>query len=415
MEYKLTFEDGSDGYLEHFGVKGMHWGVWNDETRARRLGLRSQRKGSSGVVKSKESKEDFYTKCLNAGYSKKQAMEMANGREVLKKVAIGTAVVAGVAAAGVIGYHIASQYGTRTIKAGKIIQTVHDASQAVEDRVKGPFYATYTKADNAIYGSKMFGHFKDSSVISQVAAKQDIKIASEGKAREVFSQMVKDNPRIKYKQFYTPDGREVPALYKMLPAFEHDLKTGRIKEREAVMNFTDFLRMECKIDPREHLTKTDYRRFNYELVKRGGAHEQVREKFFGELKKKGFGAVIDSNDAFREAGGWTFRPLIVFGDVKYDVGKQTLASSITSGEHTIRVAKASVATLTRRKLNRSLASQSEIGYLAAVGAGTSAMLGVQSHNVNARMNFIESYKKEHPGTKMTNAQLGKMYDKNSVL
>lgn len=34
-EFKLTFEDGSDGYLEHFGVKGMHWGVRNAETIAR--------------------------------------------------------------------------------------------------------------------------------------------------------------------------------------------------------------------------------------------------------------------------------------------------------------------------------------------------------------------------------------------
>ena len=34
-EFKLTFEDGSDGYLEHFGVKGMHWGVRNSETLAR--------------------------------------------------------------------------------------------------------------------------------------------------------------------------------------------------------------------------------------------------------------------------------------------------------------------------------------------------------------------------------------------
>lgn len=35
MPYKLTFEDGSDGYLEHYGTKGMHWGVWNAETRLR--------------------------------------------------------------------------------------------------------------------------------------------------------------------------------------------------------------------------------------------------------------------------------------------------------------------------------------------------------------------------------------------
>lgn len=35
MDYKLTFEDGSDAILTHHGVKGMHWGIWNPETRAR--------------------------------------------------------------------------------------------------------------------------------------------------------------------------------------------------------------------------------------------------------------------------------------------------------------------------------------------------------------------------------------------
>ena len=34
-EFKLPFEDGSNGYLAHHGVKGMHWGVWNAETQAR--------------------------------------------------------------------------------------------------------------------------------------------------------------------------------------------------------------------------------------------------------------------------------------------------------------------------------------------------------------------------------------------
>lgn len=37
MDYHITMEDGSE-YLAHHGVKGMHWGVWNDETRRKYLG-----------------------------------------------------------------------------------------------------------------------------------------------------------------------------------------------------------------------------------------------------------------------------------------------------------------------------------------------------------------------------------------
>ena len=38
MDYLVTFEDGSSGYLAHHGVKGMKWGVWNTETKARYSG-----------------------------------------------------------------------------------------------------------------------------------------------------------------------------------------------------------------------------------------------------------------------------------------------------------------------------------------------------------------------------------------
>ena len=44
MGYKVI---RSDNYLKHFGVLGMHWGEWNEETRARYMGG-SKRSGQVG-------------------------------------------------------------------------------------------------------------------------------------------------------------------------------------------------------------------------------------------------------------------------------------------------------------------------------------------------------------------------------
>ena len=38
MDILLTFEDGSNAYLEHHGIMGMKWGVRNAETQAKYAG-----------------------------------------------------------------------------------------------------------------------------------------------------------------------------------------------------------------------------------------------------------------------------------------------------------------------------------------------------------------------------------------
>lgn len=62
MEYIVTFEDGSEGYLSHYGVSGMSWGVWSPTTvRKYKQGnggsnVSSRWKKSEGTVKNSSEK-----------------------------------------------------------------------------------------------------------------------------------------------------------------------------------------------------------------------------------------------------------------------------------------------------------------------------------------------------------------------
>ena len=61
MEYRIVYKDGSVSYLEHSGVKGMKWGVWNEETRARRAGIKAAKK-EANRYKGPDSKKQRFAK-----------------------------------------------------------------------------------------------------------------------------------------------------------------------------------------------------------------------------------------------------------------------------------------------------------------------------------------------------------------
>ena len=78
MPYRSTPSKKTSAYLAHFGVKGMHWGVWNEETRRRHMG------GGKRAAKS-----DIPGSDKKRGLTDKQKTAL--------KVAAGVAIVAGVA------------------------------------------------------------------------------------------------------------------------------------------------------------------------------------------------------------------------------------------------------------------------------------------------------------------------------
>lgn len=70
MEYFLVYANGDSAYLTHSGVKGMKWGVWNSETRARYAGDKGSAKFNKDMSKldkleTRRAKYAGETKALN--------------------------------------------------------------------------------------------------------------------------------------------------------------------------------------------------------------------------------------------------------------------------------------------------------------------------------------------------------------
>lgn len=70
MEYLLTFDNGSQAMLEHSGVKGMKWGVWNAETKVRYSGDKGSSRFNKDMAKLGKYEE---TRAKNA--SKAQSLQ----------------------------------------------------------------------------------------------------------------------------------------------------------------------------------------------------------------------------------------------------------------------------------------------------------------------------------------------------
>lgn len=357
----LRFDETVDSDdLQHYGVLGMKWGVRNAETRAR------YERAKTGF---NVSQADYQQRLQKIGYSENQAKSIAKSREWYKKAAVGLLAVGAVAGVAAAGSFAVRRYGVKTLKAGQLIQTAHTGD--IAERIgKQSFYASYTKPDNAIYKG-FFG--RTGGNVTKLAARQDIKIAPEAKAHKVFMETVKRNPLITYEE----DG---------------------VKK---AIKFDAYL-IQQGINPDKASSIKTYRAFNHDLVhKSKPIYNAAHEAFYNDLKKHGYGALTDSYNAFG-AHGYSYRPIIVFGDVKFDVAKQTVVKA-SSRSKSIAIAQLVSSTRPTAK---------NTAKLAAAGASAAALVGVEDNKTKARENYADKYRKEHPGTEKTDAEIKRMYDRS---
>lgn len=211
-----------------------------------------------------------------------------------------------------------------------------------KDRTKNAdmFYATHTKLDkhqyNALFnrkvpqevydekgkkiGNEMCFKYKINNNI-----KSNIKVASEDSGAEEFAKLFREN-----RDFYN-----FVTDKKRMQSYFVEEKYKFKGYREAAEAVERMRKNPNKIT--EEDVKTAYRLFNYVIPYDGkggtdtrGAHDVKvqRTKFFNELKKDGYGAVLDTNDAIY--GGFKAEsPVIVF-DTTQVIPKDAYRTTLSS-------------------------------------------------------------------------------------
>lgn len=283
-DYRAYVENDYNA-IYHHGIKGQRWGIrryQNEDGSLTPLG----RKHYGYLIKQ-------YKK---AGMSDKEIEEaIAKRNKIMKGAAIG----AGVAAAGIGAYylrkHLGGKYLDKTIKAGSKIKTV--ASDA--ERLKNQhFYSSKGILDESKYVGELgekkgflgLGTGEYKKLVTH-QAKENVKVASEKSQLNAFKKLMQNDKDFSndFKKYYFMNKSELAGLE----------NKGAIRGNDLAWKLK-----EGKIDTNQ-LSKDDWRDLNnfFNLAHIGHADEVkgVQRKYFNELKKQGYGGMVDLNDSLNNS------------------------------------------------------------------------------------------------------------------
>ena len=393
-DYIITLNGGfiSEGELYHYGIKGQKWGVrryqnddgsltpsgkkrYSDDSQINSIKINeTPRKGL--IQKRKDKLTEHY---ISKGYKPNAAKAMAEQRMKTEAVLAVVGTVAVTAVAIKVARRIGQDYVDQTFKSGKIIQNIGANPNA--NFKDTPFFAAVNRSDKKAYGMNYprekramvkrgvhrGGHEYEGIFNNQIKLTGDVKRASVANAQKIFYKKMDSDPQFRKEVLDTLKKTKYSDDY----AAEKYLQSGK------------------------HARKL-YDRFNQALATPEFQTAGIHKKYYDEMKKHGYNAILDINDT-RYSGYKQISkdPTIFFGDDKWEKISNRKLSDIEIDENVQKF----TSDYSIKNLGKSIAKAS------GVAAASKAIIDQSS---------IDQYIKEHPNTRLSRKEILKRVKEGKV-
>lgn len=368
----------------HHGIKGMRWGVRRFQKKDGTLTAEGKKRYSGEKIPEKKSthRQNLEKKYRDQGMSKKDAEQVAAKRIKAEKyvaAAAGVTLAACAAYMAYRGYAVDKKLGGDT-QFQRIMSTRPGEAFQMRD---GRVYVAYDKRDRARYKGLLGKSFADRGLtVRNVSMKytDGVKVASRKRAEDTFVNLYRNDTEFR------------KAFDKSMSELSTGLAGQKTREmaRQAVSRSSS-----GKIS--DHFLRTKgYDIFNVGLVNNSPAGQSSAEKFYAALRKQGISAIEDVNDK-KYSGYRSKHPLIVFA------GKYNWEADVMSNDQIQANFNRAYKTIAREQIVEAGAKQVALcGGLGLAGFGATRI---------TQQNMVNSYRSEHPNTRMTDQQIIDMMTK----